>query len=182
MTVKTLARRSPRWVAGLAAAAAGGYLISNTAAYRDGEAWSAAQVVAGLIGKTYHVAGSSTFFVGLGGPHAIGLNITPACSTAAIAGALLIITGLLISLADVQPLRAALGTVAAVGVVALVNLLRLVVLSWSATRWGVAGWFEWLHVYGGSLLTILAVIAACLVYLRCIRRGPTRTAARHGSS
>jgi exosortase/archaeosortase family protein len=178
MTAETVLRRSPRWVAGVTAAALGGYLIANTAEYRDGEAWSAAQVVAGLIGKTYHAAGSSTFFVGLGGPHAIGLNITPACSTAAIAGAALIITGVLISLADVQPLRAALGTVAAVGVVAMVNLFRLVVLSWSATRWGVAGWFEWLHVYGGSLLTILAVIAACGVYLRCIKRGPTITRAR----
>lgn len=181
MSVARLVRRSPRWMAGLAVALFGGYLIANTATYRDGEAWSASRVVAVLLGSTYHAAGSSTFFVGLGGRHAIGLKITPACSTAAVAGAVLIITGLLIALANVEPLRAALGTLAAVAVVAVVNLVRLLALSWSAARWGVSGWFEWLHVYGGSLLTILAVIVACGVYVRCIRRGGTTLRARPGT-
>jgi hypothetical protein len=47
------------------------------------------------------------------------------------------------------------------------------VLSWSAARFGVSGWFEWLHVYGGSFLSIIAVVVACGLYLRFVRRPAT---------
>lgn len=171
MTTSHALRLAPRFTAGILAAAVGGWLLLNTATYRDGEAWSTARVVQFFFGNTYHHAGSTTFYVGLGGRHPIGLNVTSECSTAAIAAAILLITGLLVALTRIDPVRAATGMCAAVALVTVVNVGRLLLLSWSASNWGVSGWFEWLHVYGGSFLTILAVIAAIGVYLRFVRRG-----------
>jgi exosortase/archaeosortase family protein len=163
---------------GLLGAVLGGWLLFNTASWRDGEAWSAAHVVQALLGSTYHPDGSSTFFVGLGSSHAIGLNITPACSTAPLAGALLVITGLLIAFTRIDPMRAGLGLLIAVTVVGVVNVVRLLLLSWSAAEFGVSGWFEWLHVYGGSFVSIAAVVVACGLYLRFVRRPPAPLAGR----
>ena len=127
MSAAQLARTAPRAMLGLAGAVLGGWLLLNTGLWRDGEAWSAARLVQAIFGGTYHHHGSPTFFVGLGSNHAIGLNITPACSTAPIAGALLIITGLLVAFTRIDPLRALVGLLAAVAVVAIVNVARLLV-------------------------------------------------------
>jgi exosortase/archaeosortase family protein len=165
--------RLVRWTLGAALAATGVWIFANGSWYRSLEAVSSERIVTGLLReRSWHSSGSSIFFIGLGGRHPAGLDVTQACSTATIAAAALIVTGLLIALARSTVGASLLALVAAVGLVAVVNVGRLVLLAWSAANWGFQGWFEWAHVYGGSLVSMVAVAGACALYLRLLRRSP----------
>jgi exosortase/archaeosortase family protein len=170
-------RRATRCSSGAALALAGVWVLANTATYREAEAWSIAKVVSATADQGTHLQPhSATFFVGLNTNHGVGLRIDQLCSTGPIAGLVLIITGLLMTFAGVRVHRSILGAGLMIGIVTLVNGLRLTALAWTAATWGLSGWFEWLHLYGGAALTMFAIIGGCALYLRLLRR-PTHTAA-----
>jgi exosortase/archaeosortase family protein len=131
--------------------AGGLWLLANTALYRQAEAWSAAHVVDSTVGQgTYLQPHSAFFFAGLRTGHAVGLRIDQLCSTGAIWGLMLVVTGLLLIFAGLRVYRALLALGAMIGLLALVNTIRLAALSWTVTKCGLTGWFEWLHLYGGA--------------------------------
>lgn len=172
---------SPRRVAwarvpaGMALALLGLLVLLNGARYRDIEAWSAARLVAATVDRgTQVVPNTATFIVGLGTEHPVGLRIDQLCSTGAFVGIAFIITGLLIALAGASLRRGLLGLGALAGLLLLVNVLRLALLSWTASTWGLTGWFEWVHLYGGAGLSMIAIAVGCGLYLRLIRRSVTR--------
>lgn len=154
----------------------GTWLLGNTPTYRSAEAWSTAQLVSATVpGGTRWQPGSSTVMVGLNTDHAVGLRIDQLCSTGAIAGLTLALTGMLLLVAGLRVHRALLAAGAMTGVLVAVNTLRLSALSWTATRWGLTGWFEWLHLYGGAAISMVAVALGCALYLRLIRRPGSET-------
>lgn len=152
----------------------GAWLLGNTEVYRSAEAWSTARIASATIaGGTRWQPGSATVLVGLDTDHAVGLRIDELCSTSAIAGLTLVLTGMLLLAAGLRVHRALLGVSAMTGILIVVNTVRLTALSWSVTRWGLTGWFEWLHLYGGAAISMLAVAVGCALYLHLIRRpGP----------
>lgn len=166
-----------RLTTGVASLVGGVWVLANTAVYRQAEAWSTAKVVDAAVGQgTVLERGSSTFFVGMDTGHGVGLRIDQLCSTGAVTGLMLVITGLLLLRAGLRPGRALLGLAAMIGLIAAVNMARLTALSWSVTRWGLAGWFEWLHLYGGAAISMAAIAVGCGLYLRLIRRSSLRLA------
>lgn len=159
-----------RVCSGAAMLLTGVWLLANTALYRQAEAWSTAKVVDATVGSTAVRPGSSTFFVGIGTDRVIGLRIDQLCSTGAICALMLIVTGLFLVGAGVRVRRGLIALTAMVGLVTLVNLVRITILSWSVTRWGLGGWFEWLHLYGGAGISMVAVAVGCGLYLVLIRK------------
>lgn len=160
-----------RLLAGAVALASGVWVLANTALYRQAEAWSTAQIVETTIGEgTYLQDGTATVFVGLHTGHGVGLHIDQLCSTSGVAGIMLVITGLLVGFARLRIHRALLGLVAMIGLVTFVNVARLTVLSWSVTKWGLTGWFEWLHLYGGAAISMLAIAVGCGLFIMLVRR------------
>ena len=167
-----------RALAGLGALAAGVWVLANTAIYRQAEAWSTARLVDATVGQGVHLQdGTATVFVGLQTGHGVGLHIDRLCSTSGVAGVMLLITGGLVLGAGLHVRRGLLGLGAMIGLVTLVNTLRLTVLSWSVTQWGLTGWFEWLHLYGGAAISMLAIAVGCGVFIQLIRRSPSAAAA-----
>lgn len=167
---------APRLLLGAAAVVAGAWVLTNTATYRQAEAWSTAALVDAAVGQgTYLQDGTATVFVGLQTGHGVGLHIDRLCSTSGVTGLMLIITGMLIAAAGLRIHRAALGFAVMIGLVTFVNVARLTVLSWSVTEWGLTGWFEWLHLYGGAAISMLAIAVGAGFFLLLIRRsgGPT---------
>lgn len=162
-----------RFLLGSVAVVAGCWVLANTAVYRQAEAWSTAKIVDAAVGQGTHLQdGTATVFVGLQTGHGVGLHIDDLCSTSGVAGLMLVVTGLLVLVAGLRFRRAFLGLGAMIGLVTAVNVLRLTVLSWSVTRWGLLGWFEWLHLYGGAAISMLAIAAGCAVYVLLLRRSP----------
>lgn len=174
----TYLSRSARVLAGLAALAGGAWVLVNTALYRQAEAWSTAHLVEWSVGQGTHLQdGTATVFVGLQTGHGVGLHIDRLCSSSGVAGLMLLVTGLLIVAARLSVHRAMLALGAMVGLVTVVNVLRLTVLSWSVTRWGLRGWFEWLHLYGGAAVSMTAIAAGVGMYVVLVRRAPKTIAA-----
>ena len=167
-----------RFLVGSAAVVAGSWVLANTAMYRQAEAWSTAKIVDVTVGQGTHLQdGTATVFVGLQTGHGVGLHIDNLCSTSGVAGLMLIITGLLVLVAGLRFRRAFLGLGAMIGLVTAVNVLRLTVLSWSVARWGLFGWFEWLHLYGGAAISMLAIAAGCGLFVLVVRRTPAQVPA-----
>jgi exosortase/archaeosortase family protein len=161
-------------LSGAALVLAGLWVLLNDERYREAEAWSAAKLVASTVDRgAQMVPGTATFLVGLGTEHAVGLRIDQLCSTGAIVGVASIVTGLLVLFARARPTQALLGLGAMVGLLVVVNSLRIMALSWTVSAWGRAGWFEWLHLYGGAAISMAAVAIGCGLYLRLIRRPVT---------
>jgi len=155
----------------VALVACGILILANTAAYRQAEAWSTWRVVDAVVGRgTYLQPNSGTFFVGLETKNAVGLRIDQLCSTGGIAGVLIIFTGVLLIAAGLRVRRALLGLGAMLGLLLVVNVVRLTALSWTVTTWGLTGWFEWLHLYGGAAISMVAIAVGLALYLRLIRR------------
>lgn len=162
-----------RLVVGSTAVIAGIWVLANTALYRQAEAWSTAKIVDVAVGQGTHLQdGTATVFVGLQTGHGVGLHIDNLCSTSGVAGLMLIVTGLLVLAAGLRFRSAFLALGAMIGLVTTVNALRLTVLSWSVTRWGLRGWFEWLHLYGGAAISMLAIAAGCALFVLLVRRAP----------
>lgn len=163
-----------RATVGVASLVGGVWVLANTALYRQAEAWSTLRLVDATVNGEHHLQpGSSTFFVGLDTGHGVGLRIDQLCSTGAVVGLMLVITGLLLLAAGLRVTRALLGLVAMVALITAVNALRLVALSWSVTQWGLTGWFEWFHLYGGAAISMVALAVGVGMYLRLIRRAPS---------
>lgn len=150
---------------------AGGWILANPASYRGAEARSTARLITALADRgTALQTDSATVFVALATDHGVGLRIDQLCSSGPVAGVVLLLTSMLIAAAGVRIGRALLGAALLVGLVAWTNAVRLTLLAWTAANWGLDGWFEWLHLYGGAAATMLALIAGCALYLWMLRR------------
>ena len=166
-----------RILAGALLAVLGALVLVDLDRYRQGEAQLLARLARPLLGSgVHHRPGSATVYVGLGTDHGVGLSIDRLCSTGGVVGVVLLVTGLLLAFADLRVRRGLLAAGVMAGIVVAVNAARLMALSWSVDRWGLTGWFEWLHLYGGAALSMLAVAVGCVAYLRTIRRASGRPA------
>lgn len=163
-------RRAARALLAAGLVALGAWTLLDLAGYRGLEAQAAARLVQSTVGGGTSVnADRATFYVGLGTDHPLGLRIEQICSTGAVAGGVLFLTGTLVAVTAVRLGRVLLGCSAMVALVFAVNTLRLTALSWSIVRWGRTGRFEWLHLYGGAFVTTCAVAVGSLLYLSLLR-------------
>ena len=112
------------------------------------------------------------FVVDDGAPHLF--RITGECAVAPIVAAVVILAGVLLALRGGSTLRFVRAAALACGLVLAVNLARILLIVFSWHRWGGDG-YHVTHVYVGSAMVTLGVIAALWLFLRSVgtaQRGP----------
>jgi exosortase/archaeosortase family protein len=142
------------------------------------EAQTTADLLRSLLG--YHADGSSS------GEPAIqfgasslsnAVRVTTECSSAPILGLILIITAALLTGRVHEVGRVLLAVLASAGLFFVLNLARLMTICWAFSRYGQTG-FRVTHIYLGSIISLVGLIACLVVYLAVAgmwhnaRRGP----------
>lgn len=141
-------------------------------AVRTGEAHLGAAIAAVLTGtETTAVGATQAFYWSSGTPEMFGLRVTAECTAAFIAGPFLLLAGAVVLGRRMQVSRVLTGTVLALGIVLLETASRLGLIAWTTFRFGIEDGYRWSHTVGGSLVSILGIIVALVVFLRVVTRG-----------
>ena len=147
-------------------------VVIGAKAVRSGEASVAAMLV-GVVTRTDTAAWGEhgSFYWGLGSGDAHGLRITAECSSAYVAGPVLVVFGLLLLSRRLPLVRVLTGAAAGLAVVILVNMARIVLIADTVNRWSSDAAFWWSHIVVGSTLAVVGNIAALALALRTAFRG-----------
>lgn len=155
-----LAARALRLGAAMGMIALGGLLMAHHAAVRDLEATLAAVTTGWATGTdTASAPGHQVFLWLVGTPSVRGLTVTPECTSAFIAGPILVVGGVLALSRRLPIPRLLTGVSLAVLVVLAVNVARLTLIAFATYEWGPQRGFWWSHVIAGSIVTIAGTIA-----------------------
>lgn len=157
-------RRLTRYAAALGGVAAAITLLLSEHWYRGVEAVVTGDTVSKWLGFPVIVsrAQQTMFFAfrGTGPSHMLGLQITLGCSSVLLLAPILLLTGVLLSLRNVSPLRVLFAAAIAGSLVVFINVVRLVMIAAMVDWWGVAAGFGWGHTLFGSVLMLLGLAAA----------------------
>lgn len=141
--------------------------------FRAGEAALSSQVVAALAHtRTSAVPGQAVLYFGLGSGDALGLKITPECTSAFLIAPLVAVAAVMVRLRPAITRRVlgalALGTVLLV----LTNQLRITVVVWLVQWLGVDTGYYWGHTLMGSAVSVVggAVSLAAFVWWAAVRK------------
>ncbi|HEV2344306.1 MAG TPA: archaeosortase/exosortase family protein [Actinocrinis sp.] len=157
-------RRLTRYAAAFGGVAAAITLLLSEHWYRGVEAVVTGDTVSKWLGFPVIVsrAQQTMFFAfrGTGPSHMLGLQITLGCSSVLLLAPILLLTGVLLSLRNVSPLRVLFAAAIAGSLVVFINVVRLVMIAAMVDWWGVAAGFGWGHTLFGSVLMLLGLAAA----------------------
>ena len=160
------------------AGALGALFVFQTS-FRAAESMLASQTVAALAHtRTAAVPSKAVLYFNLGTDRALGLHITPECTSAFLIAPLVAVAAVMLRLRPAITPRI-LGALA-VGTVMLVltNQLRITVVVWLVELMGVDSGYYWGHTLMGSAVSVVggAVSLGVFVWMVGIRQRP-RTAA-----
>jgi exosortase/archaeosortase family protein len=168
-----------RWVLGLAVAACGVFLMVQNGFVRSIDTEAAGWIIQWVAPGPILVNAQQTTLYWLAGmPGMAGLRITSECTSAFLVGPGLLLSGGALVTGRFSTVRVLLGTLAALAIVVLANWTRLGLIGWATSHWGLANGFAWSHTVVGSILVLIGVAAAILVFVVTITRGRRRRA-RH---
>lgn len=147
-------------------------LFVAQARFRAAEAALSSQVVAALAHtRTSAVPGQAVLYFGLGGPDALGLKITPECTSAFLIAPLVAVATVMVRLRPAITRRVlgalALGTVLLI----MTNQLRITVVVWLVQWFGPDTGYYWGHTLMGSAVSVVggAVSLAAFVWWAAVR-------------
>ena len=144
--------------------------------FRAGEAALSSQVVAALAHtRTRAVPAQAVLYFGLGSGSALGLEITPECTSAFLIAPLVAVSAVMVRLRPAVT-RRVLGALG-IGVVMLVltNQLRITVVVWLVQWLGTDTGYYWGHTLMGSAVSVVggAASLAVFVWWAAVRDGRT---------
>ncbi|OKJ06059.1 archaeosortase/exosortase family protein [Kitasatospora sp. CB01950] len=160
-------------VCGPLALALAGLLVGGERMYRNLELTAVAQITTHLLGlRTLLLPSPGAPVLYAGGPDHFerGIALTTGCSSALLIAPFALVLGLLLVFGHRRPGRLLLALALAVAMIAGTNLGRLTLIVAMQHRYGSSG-FEWTHVLFGSLLMMVAALAALLLCLAVVARG-----------
>jgi exosortase/archaeosortase family protein len=152
-------------------------LLVWQARFRVGEAWVTAWFL-----RLFHLRSAAAL-----GPNVVfplhgrwvGFELTVACTAALLLVPFFAVAGLLLLVGRVDRGRAAVALLVATGVIFAVNQLRLLVIAGSMLAWGFQTGYERSHVFLGTMLSTIGVIAGVIVFIWMLIGGADR---RHRGS
>jgi exosortase/archaeosortase family protein len=157
-------RRLARYTAAFGGCVVAILLLLSQNWYRGVEAVVTGDAVSKWLGFPVIVsrAQQTMFFAfhGTGPSHMLGLQITLGCSSVLLLAPIILITGALLSLHNISPVRVLLAAAVAASLVVSINVLRLVMIAAMVDWWGVAAGFGWGHTLFGSVLMLVGLAAA----------------------
>lgn len=147
--------------------------------FRGGEAALSSQVVAALAHtRTSAVPGDAVLYFGLGSNKALGLKITPECTSAFLIAPLVAVAAVMVRLRPAIS-RRVLGALA-IGTLMLIltNQLRITVVVWLVQWLGPDTGYYWGHTLLGSTVSVVggAVSLAVFVWWAAVRNAPDAAA------
>jgi exosortase/archaeosortase family protein len=157
-------RRLSRYIAALTGFIIAMALLLSQQWYRGVEAVVTGDAVSKWLGFPVIVARErqTMFFAfhGTGPAHMLGLQITLGCSSVLLLAPIVLLTGTLLSLRNVSPVRVLLAAAVAACLVVSINVVRLVMIAAMVNWWGVQTGFGWGHTLFGSVLMLVGLAAA----------------------
>jgi exosortase/archaeosortase family protein len=105
-------------------------------------------------------------YTGDGGPELIALHITVECASYVAVIPLLLLSGFLVGATRVHWLRWMLGTLAGGIGIFLVNQLRLALIVFSTSTWGMHPGYDVSHILVGSIIGLCGFVACFFLTLR----------------
>ncbi|HEY0636085.1 MAG TPA: exosortase P [Pseudonocardiaceae bacterium] len=150
-----------------------GALIVWHGAYRSLEIRLSGVFIGLVTSSGVHVAAHrQTVYFGLGTDHAIGLRITPECTSAFLVVPLLLVAALMLGMRPRITRRVLLSLGAAVAVLVLVNQARMLVLVWLISDFGRDRGYYLGHTLFGSMVSVFGGAAALVLFVWLATRGP----------
>lgn len=108
---------------------------------------------------------------GLGTDHSAGLRITSGCTTAGLLVPFLLVMAAIVAKSTIPVIRVLVVTAAGALMLLAVNILRLTVIAWATSVWGLDHGFEISHVLVGSILALTGFAATLVISVRLLVRG-----------
>lgn len=146
-------------------------LILQNASFRGFEARCARPIVGLVTGAGSSSAVRDVVFFSLGTNHAVGLRITTGCTTVVLLVPYLLIMAAIVAKSTVPVTRILAATAIGAAMLVTVNVLRLTVIAWATSVWGLKRGFEISHFLVGSILALAGFAAAMVVSVRLLTLG-----------
>lgn len=150
-------------------------LVAMHSAYRSAEIRMAAVLIDLVTSSGVEVVpGRQTVYFGLGTGHAIGLRITPECTSAFLVVPLLVVAAAMLGLRPRIARRVLASLGIAVVVLILVNQLRVLTLVWLISSFGRERGYYLGHTLFGSMVSVFGGAAALVLFVWLSTRTPHR--------
>lgn len=176
--------RAPKLIRGRALTAAGllviaGLLVGFLHVFQGIEALIATHLFSAGTPTSADFHHAVVFF-GLGQPGGFGLQITPECSSALLIVPLALVAIGLLTRPQVRWQRVLLAFTVASLVLIASNQLRLGVIAWAVSKFGLQTGFQWSHVVVGSVISLVFAVCALALLFWIAARDREKEAA-HGA-
>lgn len=158
-------RSSAQAIAGLAMFAFALWLAMEDATWRHFEAKLATPVTGFITGRHGATTSHSLVWFALGTHRAFGLQITNECTSALLLIPLLVMMGSFTAFSRVPLRRNLLALAVGASIMLLVNILRVIGISWSTWKWGLDPGYKYSHVFVGSAMSLVGFVGAMLIAL-----------------
>lgn len=129
------------------------------------EAWVAAHWADMIPGVMSYALSGRPVFLLAGGSRAVGLVVSAECTVSLLMIPLLVWSLLLVAARRVNIAKLFAGLIVSLLLLTAVNQLRLITIGWAYFSMGRTG-YEWSHTVVGSIISILGMILAVMVYIR----------------
>jgi len=157
-------------------------LVAGHAAYRTIEIQLAAALIDLVTSSgVYVVPHRQTVYFGLGTEHAIGLKITPECTSAFLVVPLLVVAAAMLGLRPRITGRVLASLAVAAAVLVAVNQLRLLSLVWLIAAFGRERGYYLGHTLFGSMVSVFGGAVALVLFVWLATRPPKSTRAPKGA-
>lgn len=142
--------------------------------YRTAEIMLAGRVIDVLTSSGVHVAAErQTVYFGLGTQHALGLRMTPECTSAFLVLPLLVVGALMIGLRPRITRRVLASLVIAAATLVVVNQIRVLALVGLISWLGQDRGYYWGHTLLGSMVSVFGGAAALVLFVWLSTRTPS---------
>ncbi|ATY13966.1 exosortase/archaeosortase family protein [Amycolatopsis sp. AA4] len=143
--------------------------VVATQTYLTAEAWLASRWVSAVVpgGSSFDPA-DGAFYFGLGGKYPAGLRVSSGCSAFVLALPLFAAAAIAAYFDRFPVRRVVAALLATTALLVLANQVRLVMIAWADSRWRREGIF-WSHTVFGSVLSLIGVVGALIVFYLIIR-------------
>jgi len=165
--------RWERWPLGILLVAIGGGVLIAETSFRGAEAWGASAFARGVFSVPSTAYPSVAIYEGLNLHDGIlAIRITLECTAAIAVAALCFFGAGALFIRNVQTLAVVGASTLSVLVMLLFNELRLAFLAAAFHWWGLKHGFEVAHIFYGSIISVVGMVLAVVVFVVVLVRFP----------